>query len=76
MKKHLNPVMTAIRLFGGVRALGRSVDRDPSAIIRWRGHGRLPAGMGAILLTVAKEKGIEMSCDDVVWGRDFDVDEA
>lgn len=74
MKRHLDPVALAINLFGGIRPLARAIGRDPSAIIRWRSRGRLPAGMPAALLVVARDKGIEMSSDDVVWGRDVDED--
>ena len=38
------PLQVVIEEFGGVRALGRAIQKDPSAISKWaKRHGCIPA---------------------------------
>lgn len=63
------PVDTAIKEFGGVRAMARAINIDPSAISRWKSSGRIPAKFQKILIDKAKESGLTLTTDDVVLGR-------
>lgn len=72
MPKHLSPVDLAIQLFGGVRALARAIGRDPAAISRWRRLGTIPTSAQILVLRIARERGLELSTHDVIYGRDIE----
>lgn len=67
--KHRTPVELAISGFGGVRPLARAVNRDPAAISRWQKSGTIPSSVLRVLLKEARERGIELTSDDVIFGR-------
>jgi hypothetical protein len=74
MTQSIRPAELAINLFGGIRSLARAVDRDPAAISRWKKRGRIPASAQVEVLAAALERGIPMTANDVVWGRDVVAD--
>jgi hypothetical protein len=66
-----------IQLFGGVRATARVVKRAPQSVSKWRAsraskgtNGDIPSGeVQRLLLEEAEKRGIELTSDDLIWGR-------
>ena len=76
---HLSPAEVAIREFGGVRALARAVNRYPRAVEQWRdgcrrggNAGDLPPTVIRVILVVSRTRGLPITIDDLVWGRQID----
>jgi len=71
--KHLPPSKLAILLFGGVRPLARAIDKAQSSVSKWQKSqdGGIPRKVHAVLLAVAKRKGIELTAEDLIYGRDI-----
>lgn len=73
---YLAPAQYVILLFGGVCATARAVGRDRSSVSRWmyptgeRGTGGLiPSNLQKHILEVAKARGLNLTADDIVFGR-------
>lgn len=66
---NLTPVDICIKAFGGVRKLAKAMGIDPAAVSRWKKRGTVPAYIQKKLLTVAKAQGLEISADDLIFGR-------
>ncbi len=79
-KKMLTPAELVVARFGGVRPLGRLLDKDPSAISKWivRG-GKIPNssrnGVGERssdthkrLLDLAKKNRIKLTIEELTFG--------
>lgn len=68
---HLTPSKLVILLFGGVRPLARMLDKKPSAISQWQTteDGGVPRKTHMKLLEIAKKKGVELTANDLVFGR-------
>ena len=65
------PVQVVIEEFGGVRALGRAIQKDPSAISKWANrHGCIPATEQKKVLEKAWELNLNISAYDLVMGRE------
>ena len=65
------PVQVAIEEFGGVRALGRAISKDPSAISKWaKRHGCIPATEQKTVLEKAWDRGIQLSAHELIFGRE------
>lgn len=71
----MTPADIVISRFGGVRALARLLNKDPSTISRWRQpkekggmEGRVPSAVQPVLLSLAKEKGVHLTAHDLVLG--------
>ena len=65
------PVQVAIEEFGGVRALGRAISKDPSAISKWANrHGCIPSTEQKKVLEKAWELNLNISAYDLVMGRE------
>ena len=65
------PYELVISEFGGVRALGRAISKDPSAISKWgRRHGCIPATEQKKVLEKAWELNLNISAYDLVMGRE------
>ena len=65
------PVQVVIEEFGGVRALGRAIHKDPSAISKWANrHGCIPATEQKKVLEKAWELNLNISAYDLVMGRE------
>ena len=65
------PLQVVIEEFGGVRALGRAIHKDPSAISKWaKRHGCIPATEQKKVLERAWDRGIELSAHELIFGRE------
>jgi hypothetical protein len=64
-----NPAQYVIHVFGGVRATARALGLGKSAISRWNKRGLIPSTAQKLVLEKAQEKGLDLSCRDLVLGR-------
>lgn len=67
------PADRCIEAFGGVRALARALDRNPSSVVRWRkpkdeggSAGAVPSGLQGQILDIAKERGLALTAEDMI----------
>lgn len=74
---HLNPTQVAILVFGSARRLSLAIGVRSSAPFCWleQRQGRNEAGDIPVprireILAVAKQKGLELSERDLIYGRD------
>lgn len=74
---HLNPAQVAIRVFGSPQRLTRAIGAPKSAPFRWlaprRGRGDtgdIPVTQIRRILEVAKERGLDVSERDLLYGRE------
>lgn len=74
----LTPAEYCIQVFGGVRALARAIGRTPSCVTRWkrsqaassvRQPGDIPNNAQRMILKIAKVRKLDISAEDVIWGR-------
>jgi len=66
-----NPYQVVIEEFGGVRALGRAIHKDPSNISKWgKLHGCIPARFQKKVLEKAWELNLNISAYDLIMGRE------
>ena len=63
------PVDICIKAFGGVRKLAKAMGIDPAAVSRWKKRGTVPAYIQKKLLETAKLQGLEISAEDLIFGR-------
>lgn len=75
-KKSWTPAAWAIEQFGGVRALASVVGRNPGTISRWTNpdteagrKGIIPGPSLATILTAAKKKKLDITAEDLIFGR-------
>ena len=68
---YLSPSKYAILLFGGVRPLARLIGVKPNTVSCWqtRGDGSIPSSNFKPILDAAKKRGIDLSADDLVFGK-------
>lgn len=74
--RHLNPAQYVIKIFGGVKATARAVGRTPGAIIFWK-HPKSKGGRGGnvptiaqrIILKIALRDGLDITPQDLAYGR-------
>ena len=67
----MTPVELAIKKFGGVRSLARSINRDIAAVSRWqKGKGTIPTAVQRKLLQTAWDKGIDYSPYEIIFGKE------
>ena len=73
--KTISPADRVITAFGGVRETARAVARNPSSISRWRSSkedggtgGRVPGPIQGTVLAAAKQRGIQLTADDLMPG--------
>jgi hypothetical protein len=68
---YLTPSKLVILLFGGVRPLARLLDKKPSSISQWQitADGGVPRKCHVKLLELAKKRSVELSAEDLVFGR-------
>ena len=65
------PVQVVIEEFGGVRALGRAISKDPSAISKWANrHGCIPATEQKKVLEKAWDLGYQISAHELIFGKE------
>jgi hypothetical protein len=67
------PADKCIEAFGGVRALARALDRNPSSVVRWRrpkdeggSSGAVPSGLQGRILALAQERGLTLTAEDLI----------
>lgn len=67
------PADKCIEAFGGVRALARALERNPSSIVRWRkpkdeggSNGAIPSGLQGRILAMATERGLNLTAEDLI----------
>ena len=65
------PLQIVIEEFGGVRALGRAIHKDPSAISKWaKRHGCIPATEQKKVLEKAWELNLNITPYEIIFGRE------
>jgi hypothetical protein len=74
---HLNPTQVAIQVFGSPLRLTRAIGAPKSAPFRWlaprleRGEqGDIPVAQIRKILTAARERALELSERDLLYGRE------
>lgn len=73
----LSPAEVVIRAFGGVRATAKAIGRNPGSVCRWRqskdrggSDGDVPRGAQKTILEAAKAKNLDLSANDIIYGRE------
>jgi hypothetical protein len=73
MSTNKTPADKAIEAFGGVRALARELDRNPSSISRWRASreeggtgGAVPSNLQGRVLALARARGLGLVAEDLI----------
>jgi len=65
------PLQVVIEEFGGVRALGRAIHKDPSAISKWaKRHGCIPATEQKKVLEKAWELNLNLTPYSIIFGEE------
>jgi hypothetical protein len=71
-----SPATLVIKAFGGVRKAARALGVRPSTVCRWnlpleRGGmgGQVPSKAARKILMLAKQRGLELTADDLLVGR-------
>ncbi len=73
---HLSPVEYVVHIFSGVRAAGRAAGRHGTVVAKWRKSGRIPNTAYIPLLEAAKERGLDLTANDLIFGRSFKQSES
>lgn len=73
---YLTPPKLAVAVFGGVRALARAINRDPAAVSRWARGEHIPGHLLRLVHEKAKERGLELTCDELVYGAEVEQEVA
>lgn len=75
---HLSPAEYVIHVFGGVRATARALDKYPSTISKWQNRktedgllGQIPGSAQRQILEVAKAKGLDITPQDLIFGKEL-----
>lgn len=68
---YLTPSKLVILLFGGVRPLARLLNKTQSSVSKWQksDDGDVPGKCHRQILDIAKKRGIELTAEDLVFGR-------
>ena len=74
---YLSPSKLVILLFGGVRPLARLLDKAQSSVSKWQTteDGGIPRKCHVKILTIAKQRGITLTPEDLVFGRHIQKNE-
>jgi len=74
MGEKISPAQHAISIFGGVSALARAVGRSRSAVCQWQTEtgGKIPRKAAEKILEVAQERGLDITLNDLYFGRKHD----
>jgi hypothetical protein len=74
---HLNPAQYVVKVFGGVRKTAREIGRSPSSVSKWNKPvaakglgGEIPRLSQRAVLHVAKIKKLDITAEDIIFGRD------
>lgn len=69
MSKRRTPYEVVIDKFRGVRKLAHALGIDNhTSVLRWKDKGLIPAHHQERVLTVAKERGIDLTAEEVIFG--------
>ena len=67
------PADKCIEAFGGVRALARALERNPSSVVRWRkpkdeggSNGAVPSALQGRILAIAQARGLSLTAEDMI----------
>jgi hypothetical protein len=67
------PADKCITAFGGVRALARALERNPSSVVRWRkpkdeggSNGAVPSALQGRILAIAQARGLSLTAEDLI----------
>ena len=67
------PADKCIDAFGGVRALARALERNPSSVVRWRkpkdeggSAGAVPSALQGRILAIAQARGLSLTAEDLI----------
>lgn len=70
------PASLVIEVFGGVRKAARALGVMPSTVCRWRlprekggTGGTVPSSAARKILRLAKERGLDLTAEDLLVGR-------
>lgn len=76
--EQLNPAEYVIHIFGGVRATARALNKTPSTISKWQrqNNGIIPSSNLQTIIDKAKELNLDITPDDLVYGRAVEVEDA
>jgi len=68
---YLTPSKLVILLFGGVRPLARLLNKTQSSVSKWQksDDGDVPGKCHRQILDLAKKRGVDLSAEDLVFGR-------
>lgn len=68
---YLTPSKLVILLFGGVRPLARLLNKTQSSVSKWQNSdaGDVPGKCHRQILELAKKRGVELTPEDLVYGR-------
>jgi hypothetical protein len=74
----ISPAEIVISAFGGVRATARAIGRSPGAVCKWKHRrenkgcdGFIPSAAQREILRVASKKKINITLDDLAFGREI-----
>lgn len=75
----LNPADYVIHMFDGVRPLARAIKKSPATVCVWRKNrskktsdkGRIPSSSHRTILNEARERGLDITPDDLIFGREL-----
>lgn len=78
-KLRLNPAEYVIHMFDGVRPLARAIKKSPSTVCLWRKvrtknggqKGRIPSSSHVPILNEARSRGLDITPDDLIYGREL-----
>lgn len=80
---HLNPAEYVTLTFGGVRKTARAIGRHYTSVIKWRAPrerkgcgGEIPSSAYKPILEAARARGLDISTNDLVYGREATVEQA
>jgi len=71
--QHLSPADYVIKVFGGCIRVAEAVGLHRSAPSVWRHRGEIPTSKMAALLDVARRRGLDLTAEDLIQGRDVEV---
>jgi hypothetical protein len=66
--KRYTPASWTLKQFGGVCAVAKALDMNSSLVSRW--GARVPTSRQAAVLEIARERGLDITAEDLIYGRE------
>lgn len=73
---YLNPAQYVIQMFGSIRKTAKTIGRTRGAVTNWGrpknkggNGGDVPGPSQRIILRIAKERGLDITPNDLAYGR-------